>query len=171
MRLLLAALSLAIALGATAVRADDRHAGYYYPAPGEPERYPARSQILADVDREARLLFVAGIIQEIAANPYPPTYAMFAKGADAEKLIIVAVQDGFYDTLYRARALFAALTSLARATPLIQEFDAENRYTFFDLCYMLGFKQLTITDGRDFVHQVVFEAPSLSNRQQQANPQ
>ena len=167
MRVLLAALCsvaacFVAAFGPSAVRADDRHAGYYYPPPGEAERYPVRAQILADVDRGTRLHFVSEIIQAIADNPYPPTYAMFAKGTEAEKLIIVAVQDGFYDTLYRARALFAALTSLARATPLIREFDVENRYTFFDLCYMLGFRQLTITDGRDFVHQIILEPPSLS---------
>jgi hypothetical protein len=134
--------------------ADDRHAGYYYPEPTSTENYTARAPVLGDNDRTRRRDFISAIVREIADAPYAPTYAMFAKGADSEKLIIVAVQDGFYDTVYRARALFAALTALARETPLFQEFDQDDRFTFFDLCYMLGFEQITISNGREFSHQV-----------------
>lgn len=141
--------------------AGDRHAGYYYPAPSSAEVYTARAPILEGNDRKRRRDFVSGIVREIADEPYPPTYAIFAKGGESEKLIIVAVQDGFYDTVFRARALFAALTALARQTPLFAEFDQDDRFTFFDLCYMLGFKQLTISDGKGFAHQVKFAAPSF----------
>ena len=151
---------LALVLWFSPAFADDRHAGYYYPEPTSTERYTARAPILDGNDRKRRRDFVTGIIREIADEPYPPTYAMFAKGAEAEKLIVVAVQDGFYDTVFRARALFAALTSLARQTPLFAEFDRDDRFTFFDLCYMLGFEQITISDGKNFAHQVTFVTPS-----------
>jgi hypothetical protein len=82
---------------------------------------------------------------------------MFAKGTESEKLIIVAVEDGPLDTLYRARAVLANMTSVARLTPLFQELNVVETFTFFDLLYMLGFTQLTISDGREFAHQVVFE--------------
>lgn len=157
-RLILIAAVLAWALPATA---GDRHAGYYYPDPTSTEEYTARAPILDGNDRKRRRDFVSGIIREIADEPYPPTYAMFAKGAESEKLIILAVQDGFYDTVYRARALFAALTSLARQTPLFAEFDREDQFTFFDLCYMLGFERITISDGKKFAHQVDLVAPSI----------
>lgn len=146
--------------------ADDRHAGYYYPEPTSAEEYTARAPILDDNDRTRRRDFISGIIREIADEPYPPTYAIFAKGEESEKLIIVAVQDGFYDTVYRARALFAALTSLSRQTPLFAEFDKDDQFTFFDLCYMLGFEQVTITDGKDFAHQVTFVPPSYRAKAQ-----
>lgn len=144
-----------------AASADDRHVGYYYPDPDVVEKYEARAPLLDGNDRGRRLAFVSGIIAEIAAQPYPPTYSIFAKGTDAEKLIIVAVRDGFYDTLYRSRALLAAMTSLSRATPLFQDLDPDQHYTFFDLCYMLGFKQLTVTNGREFAHQIEFVTPSV----------
>lgn len=162
MRLGISILVLISALIAPAYAAEegDRHIGYYYPSPEIIEEYEARAPILDGNDRSRRLTFVSGIIQQIADEPYPPTYAIFAKGAEAEKMIIVGVRDGFYDTIYRTRALLAALTSLSRSTPLFKELDANQRYTFFDLCYMLGFTQLTISNGRDFAHQIKFLAPS-----------
>lgn len=144
--------------------AGDRHAGYYYPEASSIEDYAARAPVLDGNDRKRRRDFVSGIVREIADEPYPPTYAMFAKGSDAEKLIFVAVQDGYYNTVYRARALFAALTALARQTPLFAEFDKDDRFTFFDLCYMLGFEQITITDGLNFTHQVKLIPPSFKKQ-------
>ncbi len=165
-------LSIALAIMAvsmvfgSAAGAGDRHAGYYYPPPEMVEEYTARAPILDGNTRARRLSFVSGIIAEIAAQPYPPTYAIFAKGTAAEKLIIVGVRDGFYDTLYRSRALLAAMTSLSRATPLFQELDPDQEYTFFDLCYMLGFQQLTVTNGRKFSHQIEFLRPKLDSQSQ-----
>jgi hypothetical protein len=145
------------------LQAADKHVGYYYPQPETIEEYEARAPNLPESNRGRRLTFVAGLIRQIADEPYPPTYAIFAKGDEAEKLIIIGVRDGFYDTIYRTRALLAALTSLSRATPLFQELDPEQRYTFFDLCYMLGFQQLTISNGREFAHQVVLVPPSVGS--------
>jgi hypothetical protein len=82
---------------------------------------------------------------------------VFAKGDDAEKLLIVALKDGVIDTLYRARALLAMLTSVARGTPLFQELGVAETFTFFDLLKILGFTQLTISDGDAFAHQVKVE--------------
>ena len=151
-----------LASSGPAAAAADRHEGYYYAPPAVVEDYVARAPQLEGNDRLRRLNFVGGIIREIADRPYPPTYAIFAKGTEAEKLIIVGVRDGFYDTLYRTRALLAALTALSRATPLFQDLDPEQNYTFFDLCFMLGFEQLTISDGRDFSHQIRFKAQSVT---------
>lgn len=154
MRVIRLLVLLALIGWVTPSAADDRHAGYYYPKATSTEDYTPRAPALADNDRTRRRDFISAIVREIADAPYAPTYAMFAKGTNAEKLIIVGVQDGFYDTVYRARALFAALTALARETPLFQEFDQDDQFTFFDLCYMLGFEQITISNGRDFTHQI-----------------
>ena len=79
---------------------------------------------------------------------------MFAKGDYAEKMIIVAVGDGAFDTLYRARALLAELSAVARLSPVFREYQVEDIFTYFDLLKLLGFERLTISDGKTFAHQV-----------------
>ncbi len=58
---------------------------------------------------------------------------------------------------HRARAVFANLTAVARVTPIFQEYGIEDYFTFFDLAKMLGFVQITISNGRDFAHQVTLQ--------------
>ena len=87
-----------------AASADDRHAGYYYPQPQSTETYYPRATTLPEANRERRLGFVTGITTTQLRAPYPPTHVLFAKGVDAEKLVIVALKDGYIDTIYRARA-------------------------------------------------------------------
>lgn len=137
--------------------AEERHTGYYYPPPATVETYQARSETLPDSDRTRRIGFVVEITRQMLANPYAPEFAVFAKGADAEKLLIVALKDDVLDTIYRARALLAMLTSVARATPLFAEFGVADYFTFFDLLKIMGFRQLTISDGDGFAHQVMIE--------------
>ena len=137
--------------------ADDRHAGYYYPDPGEPEVYQARAETLTDSDRTRRIGFIVQLTEQMFLRPYAPEFAIFAKGEDAEKMIIVSLREGYADTLYRARAILAQLTAISRGTPLMQNFGVAEHYTFFDLLVLMGFSQLTISDGDDFAHQVVFE--------------
>lgn len=138
-------------------RAEDRHVGYYYPPPQTIETYQTRGDTLADSDRIRRIGFVVELTQQMLDKPYAPEFVVFAKGEDAEKLLIVALEDGVIDTIYRARALLAMLTSVARATPLFQEIGVADYFTFFDLLDMMGFRQLTISDGDGFAHQVLFE--------------
>ena len=47
------------------------------------------------------------------------------------------------------------LTSVSRATPLFQDYGVAEVFTFFDLLKILGFAQLTISDGDGFAHQVL----------------
>ena len=153
-----AALALAVvSLAPAPAGAEDRHVGYYYPPPQTIETYHARADTLQDSDRARRIGFVVELTQQMLSNPYAPEFAVFAKGDDAEKLLIVALKDGVLDTIYRARALFAMLTSVARATPLFQDYGVAEVFTFFDLLKILGFTQLTISDGDGFAHQVLIE--------------
>ena len=152
-----ASVALAISILVGPAAAEDRHAGYYYPPPQTIETYQARTQTLADSNRTRRIGFVVQLTRQILRKPYPPDFAVFAKGDDAEKLLIVALRDGVLDTLYRARALLAMLTAVARATPLFAQIGGEETLTFFDLLKMLGFTQLTISDGDAFAHQVEIE--------------
>lgn len=152
------ALVVAFAMAAGPAGADEeRHVGYYYPQPQTVETYEARATTLPDASRSRRLAFVTALTNQMLANPYPPQFAIFAKGSNAEKLIIVGLYDNAYNTIYRARALFAMLTAVARLTKLFQEYRVEELFTFFDLCKLLGFEQITITDGYEFAHQVTIK--------------
>ena len=135
--------------------AQDRHEGYYYPRVGSSETYEARVPVLQDTDRRRRLGFVAGVTKQLSELPYPAPYAIFAKGDDAEKLIIVGYGGGRLGTVYRARALFATLTSLIRLGPLFQGTPIDDQATFFDLAKLLGFEQITVSDGEEFAHRIV----------------
>lgn len=148
--------ALFVAVTASAA-AQDRHVGYYYPEPELQEIYTARAQTLQEADRAVRIGFATGLTNRLMARPYAPSLTIFAKGEQAEKLILVALEDGRIDTIYRARAVFAEMTSIARVMPLFAEYGVQDIFTFFDLAKMLGFKQITITNGRDFAHQVLIE--------------
>ena len=46
---------------------------------------------------------------------------------------------------------------MARVTPFFRENTLAEQATFFDLLKLLGFSQVTITDGDAFAHQVLIE--------------
>ncbi|MDF1794855.1 MAG: molybdopterin-guanine dinucleotide biosynthesis protein A [Thalassobaculaceae bacterium] len=155
MRTLIAAflITAGLTLGTDVSGAEDRHEGYYYPEVTSTELYRARIHKLRDSDRSRRLGFVTGMAAGAQEKAYPPQMAFFAKGNDAEKAILIALDDGRMDTLYRARAVLALLTATARATPVFRDLDPDGNYTFLDLLALLGFEQLTISDGRTYAHQ------------------
>lgn len=135
----------------------DRLEGYYYPKVTSRETYVSRARVMDDSDRARRLGFVSGLTQQLSDLPYAPSYAIFAKGEEGQRMIIVAYGEGRYNTIYRARALFAAMTGLARLTPLFRELQVEELFTFFDLVKMMGFSSITISDGAKFTHQVMLK--------------
>ena len=135
----------------------DHHEGYYYPSPGSFEHYPARVYTLPDSDRVRRQAFVIGLTKQLVGAQYAPSYAIFTKGEGSNKLIIVALGDGQLNTIYRARALLATFTSVARSTSFFQQNTQPDTSTFLDLLKLLGFKQVTISDGRDFAHQIIID--------------
>ncbi len=132
----------------------DRHAGYYYPPVATTEIYQARAVPMIEASRRTRVQFTVNITQQMLARPQAPEFIMFAKGDKAEKLIIVGLHDGAMNTIYRARAVLAMLTSIARSSPLFREFGVEDYFTFFDLAALFGFERITITDGKTFSHRI-----------------
>lgn len=137
--------------------AEDRHEGYYYPEVQTRETYVARAQTLPASDREARLAFVTQLTISQSTSPYPPQYAIFAKGSDAQKLIITALDDDVFATLYRARGVMAQMSAYARTTEFFQEHGVDDIFTFYDLLKLLGYSQITITDGENWAHQITIE--------------
>jgi len=152
------AAALAVAGGAAGpTAAAEKHAGYYYPGKVTHEDYVARAKPLPIYNRKSRLDFVNQVNLQLIAKPYPPPFVLFAKGDEAEKAILVSVNAEFANTLYRMRALLALMTTLSRQTELFREFKVDDLFTFFDQLRLLGFDQLTVSDGRDFAHQIEFK--------------
>lgn len=148
---LVAALALSVAPQSAAQ--GDRHAGYYYPTPTT-EIYISRARPLPDTDRARRVAFITGITGEQLSRPHAPQYAIFAKGESAEKMIIVALNEGAIATLFQGRALLAQLTAIARTTAFFREMAVEDYFTFFDLAKLLGFTRITISDGKSYAHRI-----------------
>lgn len=132
----------------------DSHAGYYYPPAQSNETYISRLAKMESVSKRSRVGFIVGLNAMQLKRGYAPGYHMFAKGADAQKLIIIATEEYRYNTLYRLRALMASLTANARKTPLFSESEAPEELNFLDLMKLAGFTQVTISNGKDVTHQI-----------------
>lgn len=145
-------------LAGAALAADaDRHAGYYYPSLTSREVYKARAAVMPEATSNTRLGFVTAVAYQQNGRAYPPTYVMFAKGESFERLIIVAVGNNGFRGLYQARAVLAQLTSIARGTPIFRENSLQDLLTFLDLVRMMGFEELTISDGQTFAHRITLK--------------
>ncbi|MDJ0613834.1 MAG: hypothetical protein QNJ29_09155 [Rhizobiaceae bacterium] len=137
--------------------ASERHIGYYYPEITSEESYQAPLPVLPGVSRLSRVGFVTELDQRQKKKPYPPTHHMYAKGGNAEKLIIVSTETGRYDTLFKMRGLLASMTADARTSPLFQKLGHVEQLNFFDLLKMAGFSELVVTNGHKLAHRVVFQ--------------
>ena len=127
-----------LALIPSVTQSADCRSCFCYPTPQSEETYKARSRTLEEIRRRSQIDFVTGLTNRIWQKPCPPEFAIFAKEAEAEKLLIVAIKSEAYNTLFRMRGLLETLTAVARVTPLLKEAALQEFFTFFDLCEMLG---------------------------------
>lgn len=151
------ALTLSASITSGAANATDKHAGYYYPTPTSFETYKPRAPKLPEARKKSRTAFVTALIKQATTKPYAPDFILFAKGEESEKAIITAIGKDRYNTIYQMRALMAMMTGLARVTPMFQQSPTGSELTFLDMLYMMGFTQITISDGDRMAHQIVFE--------------
>ena len=161
----LATLSLLMALaapGLSGLRAADasidRQEGYHYPPVGTEEDFTRH--LIADAppsDADLRERFVGLITRAQLDAPETPRYVVFAKGGESRRLIIVALDDQVFRTIFRARAVLAQLSSNLRESPLFVERGLDTTATFFDMLQILDFADLTVTDGVDWSHRVHFK--------------
>ena len=142
---------------AAAPKSEDRYIGYYYPKPTSTEVFESQLQTLPNMDRAQRIQFTTVVSQGTIQSAYRVPYAVFAKGEKADKMIIVGMQGGELNTVYRMRALLANMTTMSRLSPFFQERTVAEDATFFDLLKLLGFRELTITDGEKTTHQVTIK--------------
>jgi hypothetical protein len=136
---------------------EDRYIGYYYPKPTATETYESSMQTIAGAERAQRVQFVTVVSQGTIQSAYRVPYAVFAKGEKADRLIIVGMQQGELNTIYRMRALLANMTTMSRLSPFFQERTVAEDATFFDLLKLLGFRELTVTDGEKTTLQVTIK--------------
>ncbi len=157
-RILIAAIiavSLAVASFGGAAWAAGRDS-YYYP-PVNSEEVFARDLALAPIPRRAvRVGLITRITRTQLAAPESPRFVIFAKGDEAKHMIIIALDDQVFKTIYRARAVLAQLTSNARSADFFTS-NIEDYATWFDLAKLLGFDDLVISDGATWSHRVIFE--------------
>ena len=157
-RILIAAIiavSLAVASFGGAAWAAGRDS-YYYP-PVNSEEVFARDLALAPIPKRAvRVGLINRITRTQLAAPESPRFVIFAKGDEAKHMIIIALDDQVFKTVYRARAVLAQLTSNVRSVDFFAS-NIEDYATWFDLAKMLGFDDLVISDGATWSHRVIFE--------------
>jgi len=150
------ALALLAAAGSAEGQERDRHAGYYYPPATVSEAYQPEATTLAGANRVRRIGFITIIVNKSLAASFPPPYMMFVKGDQGEKLIIIGMGD-YLGNVFQARGLLAQLTAQARTTDVFKEVDPEYRLTFLDLLKMLGFEQVTVSDGKTYTLQIAIK--------------
>ena len=134
--------------------AQDSRSGYYYPAITSEEEFFRTIENAPPADRNVRTNFITEITKAQLAAPDNPRFSIFAKGQRAQHMIIVALDDEIFRTLYRARAQMAQLTSNARGTEFFVNNNLQFVATWFDLAKLLGFKDIVVSDGVSWSHKV-----------------
>ena len=107
-------------------------------------------------DRALRQLFLAQLRKGHAEVKGQRRVEVFAKGKAATNLIIVALDEEVFRTLFRARAVLAGLTTDARSMEVFSNSTVADRATWFDLLKALVFEDIVISDGATWSHLVVW---------------
>ncbi len=134
--------------------ADDKREGYYYPEITSEETFERRVAKAPNAKKEVRTAFTTELTKGQLKSPTKPRIAIFAKGGESEHLIIMALDDDIFSTLFRARAVMAQLTSHARTTPFFKKNGIQFAATWFDLAKILGFEDIVLSDGKTWSHKV-----------------
>lgn len=148
---------LCAVLVAGAVAAQDRHVGYYYPDVTSEETFDRVVRDGGGAGKAVRIDFVNVLTSAQLEAPESPRFVFFAKGEDAGTLILIALDDEVFSTLYRARAIMAQMTVAVRQGGFFQQEELQYVATFYDLLQLMQFNELVISDGRDWTHKVTFE--------------
>ena len=155
-KLIAGSLAACVWLAATAAVAGDRES-YYYPKVSSQEVFDRQMLDVPPSGQEARVRFILNAAKAQHAAWGPPRFVIFEKGAESQHMIIIALDDQVFETLYRARAVLAQLTSMLRGSEFFNKTGLITEATWFDLAKLLGFKDVVISDGRTWSHRVVLK--------------
>lgn len=140
---------------AAMAHAEDPREGYYYPTITSTETFSRSLGATPPAGRSVRTAFINEVTKAQLAAPESPRFVIFAKGGEAEHMIIIALDDQIFRTPFRARALLAQLTANARASSFFSKSNLRFLATWFDLAKLLGFQDIVISDGVTWSHRVV----------------
>lgn len=136
----------------------DKRENYYYPPINSEEVFKRKiTDNPPDANRGVRIGFMTQMTKAQLAAPETPRFAIFAKGGEAESMIIIALDDEVFRTIFRARGVLAQLTANARGTDFFINNGIAAHATWFDLSKLLGFKDIVISDGNLWAHRIVLE--------------
>jgi hypothetical protein len=142
---------------ATPLVAQDKYEGYYYPKVSSGEVFDRVIRPVGVATKEVRVDFVTQLTRAQLAAPQAPQYAIFTKGAGSTQMIIVALDDEVFRTLFRARGVMAQMTANVRSSPMFNGQPLQFLATFYDLLQILEFDSLVLTDGATWAHRVEFK--------------
>lgn len=137
--------------------AADKQEGYYYPPVTSEEEFSRRIITAPPSNRNVRVGFVNTVTKAQLEAPETPRFVMFAKGDDGRRLIMIALDDQIFKTLFRARALMAQMTANLRGTKFFEQQGLSTAGTFYDMLQILDFESLTISDGETWSHRIYFK--------------
>lgn len=156
-----AAFALAFVMSSGAAGADDgakdKYENYYYPPVTSEEVFTRVIAATPAANAEVRANFVTSITKAQLDAPENPRFSVFEKGQDSRKLIMIALDDEVFSTLFRARAQLSQITSNMRGTEFFRRQNLHVAGTFFDMIQIMGFESLVISDGETWAHQVRFD--------------
>ncbi|WP_227270489.1 hypothetical protein [Roseobacter weihaiensis] len=141
---------------ASPVAAQDRYVGYYYPEVTTDETFDRMVRSSEGADKTVRIDFVNVLTTAQLEAPESPRFVFFTKGEGAKTLILVALDDEVFSTIYRARAILAQLTVSVRRGGYFRQEDLQYVATFYDLLQLMAFDELIISDGQNWAHRVNF---------------
>lgn len=147
----------AIFSSTTLATADQDLVGYYYPEVTSEEAFDRVIRSSGASSKAVRVDFVNRITSSQLKSPESPRFVFFAKGDDASTLILTALDDDVFSTIYRARAIMAQLTVSVRQNGFFQQQELQYLATFYDLLQLMQFDELMITDGETWTHRVTFK--------------
>ena len=148
--------TLILLMAAPLAQANERYAGYSYPEITSSEEFSRVIREAPPSGKEVRVGFVTRLTVAQLAAPESPRFVVFATGADARHLNIIALDDDVFSTIYRARAVMAQMTSNMRSNEFFRSQGLEYVATFYDLLQIMEFDTLVISDGETWSHQVNF---------------
>ena len=140
--------------------AEERYVGYYYPEVTSEEVFDRIIAAAPPATAEIRVGFVTAITKAQLAAPESPRFVLTEKGDKSERLIIIALDDEVFATLYRARAVLSQLTSNFRGTDFFRSQNLHVQGTFYDMLQIMQFESLVISDGENWSHEVTFKRGS-----------
>ncbi len=149
-------LLIALVIGSAAL-AEDRYVGYYYPEIGSEETFDRVVRNSEGANKAVRIDFVNVLTTAQLEAPESPRFVFFTKGEDAGTLILVALDDEIFSSIYRARAILAQLTVSVRKGGYFRQEELQYVATFYDLLQLMAFDELIISDGQTWAHRVNFQ--------------